>query len=88
MDRHNGDWRNRAACLDEDPDLFFPVGTTGPAVAQAEAAKAICRRCPVREECLDFAMTTGQAFGVWGGLTEEERRALRRARSRSRGSSR
>ncbi len=84
MDTHNRDWRDRAACLHEDPDLFFPVGTTGPAIAQAEAAKAICRRCPVREECLEFAMRTGQAFGIWGGLTEEERRALRRARTRRR----
>jgi WhiB family redox-sensing transcriptional regulator len=62
-----------------DPELFFPVGTTGPAMAQAEAAKAVCATCPVRPECLEWALATGQDSGVWGGTSEEERRALRRA---------
>lgn len=74
------DWVHRARCKDEDPELFFPIGTTGPAAAQIEAAKAICVKCDVRGQCLEWAMATGQDAGVWGGLAEEERRALRRAR--------
>lgn len=71
------DWRHRAVCRDEDPELFFPIGNSGPAVAQTEEAKAVCRRCPVIEECLAYALETGENFGVWGGLGEEERRELR-----------
>jgi WhiB family redox-sensing transcriptional regulator len=76
------DWVHRARCKDEDPELFFPVGTTGPAATQIEQAKAICMQCDVRAQCLDWALATGQDAGVWGGLSEEERRALRRARRR------
>jgi WhiB family redox-sensing transcriptional regulator len=75
-----GDWRHGAACKDEDPELFFPIGTTGPAVFQTEEAKAVCRRCDVREQCLQWALETGQEFGVWGGLSEDERRTLKRRR--------
>jgi len=74
------DWVRRARCIGVDPDLFFPTGTTGPAVAQAESAKAICAMCPVRVPCLEWALATGQDSGVWGGLSEEERRVLRRTR--------
>lgn len=72
------DWRHRAACRDEDPELFFPIGTTGPALSQVEEAKGVCRRCEVSEECLAWAMESGQDSGVWGGLAEDERRALKR----------
>ncbi|MCP3768200.1 MULTISPECIES: WhiB family transcriptional regulator [Streptomyces] len=72
------DWRTRATCRDEDPDLFFPIGTSGPALLQTEQAKAVCRRCPVRQQCLDWALDTGQSLGVWGGTSETERRALKR----------
>lgn len=78
------DWRQRAACIDEDPELFFPVGTTGPALDQLERAKAVCRRCQVVDECLEWALSTNQDAGVWGGMSEEERRSLRRARGRGR----
>ena len=78
------DWRSRAACTDEDPELFFPVGTTGPAVVQIEEAKRVCAHCVVREPCLEFALQTRQDAGVWGGLDEDERRSLRRKRQRSR----
>ena len=71
-------WRGDASCKDLDPNLFFPIGVTGPAVDQIAAAKSICSDCPVRRECLDFAITTNQEFGVWGGTTEDERRILRR----------
>ncbi len=77
-------WRDHAACLNEDPELFFPVGTTGPALEQIERAKAVCQRCDVNAQCLEWAITTRQDAGVWGGLTDDERRALRRNRQRRR----
>jgi WhiB family redox-sensing transcriptional regulator len=78
------DWRHRALCRDEDPELFFPIGTSGPALVQMEQAKAVCRRCPVMESCLDWALRSGQDSGVWGGLSEDERRALKRRQARTR----
>lgn len=72
-------WRSLAACRDTDPDLFFPVGTTGPAIEQINNAKAVCADCEVRQPCLEFALTTNQDSGVWGGTSEEERRKLRKA---------
>ena len=78
------DWRNRAACLDEEPELFFPIGNTGLALPQIEEAKAVCRRCEVVETCLSWAMESGQDAGVWGGLSEDERRALKRRNARAR----
>jgi WhiB family redox-sensing transcriptional regulator len=76
------DWVHRARCKDEDPELFFPIGTTGPAAVQIAAAKGVCMHCDVKSACLEWAMATGQDAGIWGGLSEEERRALRRARRR------
>ncbi len=73
------DWRDRSACRDTDPDLFFPVGTTGPAIEQIEAAKRVCRACEVQSACLEFALATNQEAGVWGGTSEEERRKLRKS---------
>lgn len=78
------DWRTRAACSTEDPELFFPIGTTGPAIDQVEAAKRVCAGCAVREDCLEFALASNQEAGIWGGLTEDERRTLKRARQRRR----
>ena len=74
------DWRDLAACRDTDPDLFFPVGTTGPAIVQIEAAKTVCNDCHAKEPCLEFALATNQDSGVWGATSEEDRRSLRRAR--------
>lgn len=71
-------WRNRAICRDTDPDLFFPVGTTGQALVQIARAKEVCDECPVRLDCLEYALETNQDSGIWGGLAEEERRAIRR----------
>lgn len=84
-------WRLHAACREEDPDLFFPIGTTGPAVVQTAEAKAVCRSCPVQAACLEWALENRQDSGIWGGLSENERRALkrrsrRRAETRGRGS--
>ena len=70
-------WHDVAACRDADPDLFFPIGTVGPALHQVEEAKRICRSCPVCPECLAWALDHGVGSGVWGGTTEDERRALR-----------
>lgn len=78
------DWRHRAACRDEDPELFFPIGNTGPALAQIEEAKKVCARCEVAEPCLQWALESGQEAGVWGGMSEDERRALKRRVARNR----
>jgi WhiB family transcriptional regulator, redox-sensing transcriptional regulator len=78
------DWRHRAACRDEDPNLFFPIGSTGPSLAWIEDAKAVCLgRCTVVGECLQFALEHG-LDGVWGATTEEERRAMKRRAARAR----
>ncbi|GAA3886432.1 MULTISPECIES: WhiB family transcriptional regulator [Streptomyces] len=76
------EWLRHAACVEEDPDLFFPVGTTGPALVEAAAAKRVCRSCPVAADCLEWALDTGQTAGVWGGTDERERAALLRSRKR------
>ncbi|MGV9348636.1 WhiB family transcriptional regulator [Streptomyces spiralis] len=81
-------WRDHAACRGQDPDLFFPIGTTGPALAQIEQAKAVCRRCPVQDRCLEWALNTDQTIGVWGATTESERRGLKRRRATARRRSR
>jgi WhiB family redox-sensing transcriptional regulator len=73
------DWRVGAACRHHDPELFFPEGTAGPALLQADQAKRVCQSCPVRAPCLNFALRYGLAFGIWGGATGEERRGIRRA---------
>ncbi|MFJ6728729.1 MULTISPECIES: WhiB family transcriptional regulator [unclassified Streptomyces] len=72
------DWRQQAACRHEDPELFFPIGTSGPSLLQTQQAKAVCGGCPVRESCLEWALETDQTLGVWGGTSENERRAMRR----------
>lgn len=79
------DWRAAGACLSADPDLFFPVTSGGaPSARQQEKALRICARCPVRRECLDFAVRMGEAHGIWGGTTPDERFRERRNRSRRR----
>jgi len=62
------DWRKVAECRDTDPDLFFPIGTTGQAIEQIDAAKAVCFSCEAREPCLEFALATNQESGVWAPL--------------------
>lgn len=70
-------WQARAGCRDEDPELFFPVGTGEAAQRQAAEAKSVCASCPVTEQCLSAALERGEDAGVWGGLDEHERRELR-----------
>jgi WhiB family transcriptional regulator, redox-sensing transcriptional regulator len=77
-------WRNRSACLNEDPELFFPTGNAGPAFVQVQQAKVICHRCEVDQTCLTWAIEFGQDAGVWGGLTPDERRARKRRTRRAR----
>ena len=75
-------WGERAECRNKDPELFFPIGNTGPALLQLEDAKAVCQRCPVQQTCLSWALAAGIEFGVFGGMSEEERRALKRRDAR------
>ncbi|MDP8975419.1 MAG: WhiB family transcriptional regulator [Actinomycetota bacterium] len=76
-------WQRQANCMGVDPDLFFPERG-----ASTREAKEVCRGCVVREDCLEYALANSEKFGIWGGLSERERRRIRRARSvagRSRG---
>jgi WhiB family transcriptional regulator, redox-sensing transcriptional regulator len=75
-------WIERARCVDQDPELFFPRGAARPALEQVARAKAVCRECLVRTDCLEWSLSTFQDAGVWGGLDEEERRQIRRQRRR------
>jgi WhiB family redox-sensing transcriptional regulator len=72
-------WHDQANCLGVDPDLFFPERG-----ASTREAKEVCRGCVVREDCLEYALTNGEKFGIWGGMSERERRRLRRARALAR----
>jgi WhiB family transcriptional regulator, redox-sensing transcriptional regulator len=76
------EWTDRAACLGSSPELFFPVGMVGPALEQVAAAKRVCAGCPVRADCLEWALRSGDAHGILGGTTPEERRYLRADRAR------
>jgi WhiB family transcriptional regulator, redox-sensing transcriptional regulator len=79
------DWRLRAACRYVDPELFFPVSNSGASLDQVTKAKAVCAACRVRSECLTFAVRARQGHGIWGGMTEGERRsAAKREALRSR----
>lgn len=80
--RGSADWRSRSACLDEDPELFFPIGVTWPSVIQEAQAKAVCAGCPVRATCLEWAAEINVSDGIWGGLTADEIRNLKRRRTR------
>jgi WhiB family redox-sensing transcriptional regulator len=76
------EWRTAGACLTADPDLFFPIAAGTAVASQVSRALRICDGCPVRRQCLDFAMRTGETHGIWGGTTPEERISARRARNR------
>lgn len=72
-------WQDLANCLGVDPDLFFPERG-----ASTREAKEVCKGCPVREDCLEYALMNGEKFGIWGGLSERERRRIRRQRALAR----
>lgn len=80
--RRKPDWRDQGTCRDQDPELFFASDATKSGQADTEHAKAICRSCPVLAACREWALTTRQKFGVWGGLGEKERRNILRQRAR------
>lgn len=81
---NTNDWRHHAACLDHDPELFFPVGDSDTARLQADDAKQICHTCPVIEQCAQWAIESRMETGVWGGLDENQLRNIRRHRTPSR----
>ncbi len=70
------DWKDSSNCLGVDPDLFFPERG-----ASTREAKEVCRGCIVREDCLEYALANGEKFGIWGGMSERERRRIRRQRA-------
>lgn len=72
-------WQAFANCLGVDPDLFFPERG-----ASTKEAKQVCQSCVVREDCLEYALANGEKFGIWGGLSERERRRIRRQRALAR----
>lgn len=72
----NDDWRDDAACANECPELFFPVGRSRAAQMQIALAKRICADCPVKTECLRHAVEYDEQDGIWGGLDTHERRVL------------
>lgn len=73
----DGSWRDDAACLGLDPDLFFPTDTSP---ERADLARAVCADCTVTEECLDYAIATNQRWGIWGGTSDRDRRRIRQQR--------
>ncbi len=80
MDLQPEPWRSDAACLGSDPDLFYPQRGQ-----DLRAAKALCRGCPVRIECLEVSLAGDERFGIWGGLSERERHRIRRIRRKAAG---
>ena len=76
-------WQSAGACLSADPDLFFPISSRGPAERQIARAKRICAGCSVRRECLEFALSSNQIHGIWGGTTADDRQRERRRQRRA-----
>jgi WhiB family redox-sensing transcriptional regulator len=82
VDGQDKAWQNLANCLGVDPDLFFPERG-----ASTREAKEVCRGCVVQADCLEYALANGEKFGIWGGMSERERRRIRRQRALARASS-
>jgi WhiB family transcriptional regulator, redox-sensing transcriptional regulator len=78
-DAEDVSWQDQANCMGVDPDLFFPERG-----ASTREAKEVCRGCVVRLDCLEYALDNAEKFGIWGGMSERERRRLRRARTLTR----
>lgn len=77
-------WWSHAACSTADPELFFPISSSGPATRQVARAKAVCARCEIQRACLDYALDSASVQGIWGGTTEAERGRLRQRERRTR----
>jgi WhiB family redox-sensing transcriptional regulator len=84
MTTYATDWRAAGACLSADPELFFPISKGEITDRQVTVALGVCAGCPVRQQCLDFAMRMTEAHGIWGGTTPEERIRARRKATRRR----
>jgi WhiB family redox-sensing transcriptional regulator len=84
MSEYATDWRATGACVSADPALFFPISESPAAQRQVRIAQRICAGCVVRQQCLDFALRTGETHGIWGGTTPVERLRARRARTERR----
>ena len=84
MTTYATDWRAAGACLSADPELFFPISKGAVTDHQVTVALRVCAGCPVRQQCLDFAMQTAEVNGIWGGTTPEERIRARRKATRRR----
>jgi WhiB family transcriptional regulator, redox-sensing transcriptional regulator len=82
MIEYANNWRAASACLNADPDMFFPVAVGTAASSQVSRALRMCQACPVKQQCLDFAVQSGEKEGIWGGTTPEERVRARRAHHR------
>jgi WhiB family redox-sensing transcriptional regulator len=76
-------WWSHAACSTADPELFFPISSSGPATRQVARAKAVCAHCEIQRACLDYALDSVSVQGIWGGTTEAERRRLRQRERRT-----
>lgn len=85
-ERTGADWRDLARCQGMDTNTFFPSSSAGPVLADITEAKKVCGRCPVQTPCLTFAVDHGIDHGIWGGLTEAERRSIKLRRVRNRNS--
>ena len=83
-----GDWQSQGACLNADPDVFFPISVAGASATQIRTARAICAGCRVRSDCINYAVEHAEIQGIWGGTTDDERKKLRRARARAGSSAR
>ena len=79
LDGEDKSWQDMANCLGVDPDLFFPERG-----ASTREAKEVCKGCVVRDDCLEYALANGEKFGIWGGMSERERRRIRRQRALAR----
>jgi WhiB family transcriptional regulator, redox-sensing transcriptional regulator len=84
MTNYATEWRAAGACLSADPELFFPIAQGSAADRQITTALRVCAGCAVRQQCLDFALATGEAHGIWGGTTADERIRARRKNARRR----
>ncbi|MEX1217306.1 MAG: WhiB family transcriptional regulator [Acidimicrobiales bacterium] len=79
LDGEDKSWQDMANCLGVEPDLFFPERG-----ASTREAKEVCKGCVVRDDCLEYALANGEKFGIWGGMSERERRRIRRQRALAR----
>ena|SRR5579863_8258127 len=77
------EWWGLAACRDAEPEVFFPISATSASGDTVARAKAVCAACPVQSQCLSYALRHRQEQGIWGGMTEDERRLLSRRLARS-----